>query len=122
MFYALRLRAAMLSPEVIEIFGAETANAVGRAISHAGTDWKSLIKRLSAKGLSPKEGAAVAAAWLASHATPDRLGFDLSRAMRHSCNVIYGSIFDAQMWDRHSVLQEAMKAEGLDTDEDSSAN
>lgn len=113
MFFGLKLRAAMLCRPVIDLFGPETANALGRAISNAGSDWKMLILRLKSRQLSVNESAAVAAAWIARHATPDRLGFDLPRAMTYSSNVLSNSLFEAQLWDRHSAVRGAMEAEGL---------
>ena len=113
MFFGIKLRAAMLCRPVIDLFGAETANALGRPISNAGPDWKALVGRLKAQKLSPDEAAAVAAAWIAKNALPDRLGFDLARAMTHSSNLQSNALFEMRLWDRHAAVQQAMEIEGL---------
>jgi hypothetical protein len=112
MFYGLKVRMHLMTA-ARGVFGDETASALGRAISHTSKDWKLLLQRLKRQGLSAKEAAAVAAAWLAVFAPDDRKDFPFHRAMNHAANVLQNQLGDEQGFTAYGKIARVLKGEGL---------
>lgn len=99
-------------------FGDKVGDALGRALAYLSADWKRLLIRMRKRGLSPKQAACVASAWIRNKAPADRLGFPIETAMDHVHDLLLFELTESEGMRGYIAIEEALSTEGLALDDE----